>query len=73
MAQRELSGREYRGATGESVSFYVAEVDNAQQPGDRLSGRFGSRAKALPALKWLRHRHPRARLIRELVFRSIED
>lgn len=63
----------YRGAVGEVVRFYVAEVNNAQQPGERLSGFFAGRGAALSTLRWIRQRQPRARLIRELVFRSIED
>ena len=62
----------YVGLSGACEVFYIAEVDRAQQPREGLSGHFASRTEALSTLRWLRRRHPRARLIRELVYRSIE-
>lgn len=74
MARRPEHGSpRYQGPAGSLERYYVAEVDDSQQPIERLSGLFTNRHEAAPALRWIRQRHPRARLIRELLYRVIED
>lgn len=63
----------YRGPAGVAEWFYIAVLDDAQQPIERLSGRYTTRYEALPVLRWIRRRNPNARLVRELVHRVIEE
>lgn len=58
---------------GRLERFFVALVDHLQRPQHRLSGIFESRDEAVGALGWLRARYPRARLVRETTYLTLED
>jgi hypothetical protein len=71
-AEPARGGHAYRGCAGRAEVLFVALVDELHQPIERLSGFFDCRDQALAALEWLQQRHPGARLVREVTFRTVE-
>lgn len=62
----------YVGVIGTHEVYFAARVDLMQRIIEVVSGKYPSRSEAAEALRWVRRRHPDARLVRELIFQSLE-